>query len=97
VTNKYLLDKYGWTLVEYNQLGKLQKWLCAICGKKYRLNLDHEHLLKDKKQPGSAKRYKVRGLICWKCNKYLISRHKDSRMLRKATEYLDCPPARKII
>ena len=97
MTNKYLLDKYGWTLIEYNKLGKLQKWLCAICEKRYRLNVDHLHVVKDKKSHGACKRYKVRGLLCFQCNKYLVGKHKDSRLLRKAADYLDNPPARAVI
>lgn len=42
---------------------------CAICGKssstfKKRLSVDHNH-----------KTNKIRGLLCFRCNKFLLSRH----------------------
>jgi len=57
-----------------------QHGLCAIClrppkeGK--RLAVDHNH-----------KTGKVRGLLCWFCNKRLLSNHSEAR-LRAAADYL---------
>ena len=62
--------RYGITKDEYNQLLKEQKNKCAICRKKetqvnkkgevYRLCVDHDHVTG-----------KVRGLLCFSCNKTL--------------------------
>ena len=49
--------KYGITLEEVNELHTKQQGLCAICQKKDRLALDHDH------STG-----KVRELLCYRCN-----------------------------
>jgi Recombination endonuclease VII len=57
--------RYGITLVQYNELLVKQNFACAICETPQsmlpkRLNVDHNH------ETG-----KVRGLLCWDCNKRL--------------------------
>jgi hypothetical protein len=58
---------------------------CWICGKTRRkdgrramLFVDHNH------RDG-----RVRGVLCFSHNKYLVGRHRDGRLLRAAAEYLD--------
>ena len=56
---------YGITLAQYDRMLLLQGGVCAICGrppKTKRLAVDHDH--------GPSKR--VRGLTCWRCNKYCV-------------------------
>lgn len=57
---------------------KKQKGCCAICGKhqrefKRRLSLDHSH-----------KSGQLRGLLCYRCNKFIVGRH----TLESATKLL---------
>ncbi len=59
-------SKYGISLQDYIGLCSKQKGLCAIClnpPKKYRLAVDHDH-----------KTNKVRGLLCFPCNRVVIGR-----------------------
>ena len=58
-----------------------QKGCCGICGKherefKRRLNLDHNH-----------KSMKIRGLLCYRCNKFIVGRH-DYESATKLLNYL---------
>lgn len=55
--------------VERQKLSDAQNGKCAICGKDEkeftkRLSVDHNHRTK-----------KVRGLLCFRCNKFLVGRH----------------------
>lgn len=76
--------KYGLTVSQLRALLAMKKG-CWICGKTRRKDgrrlamfVDHDH-----------KTYRVRGVACYRCNKYLIGRHRDGRLLRAAAEYLD--------
>lgn len=77
-----LKREYGITPEDYDRMFKRQGGVCAICGtppKKggRRLNVDHDHKTK-----------KVRGLLCFLCNRGLgIFRDKPDR-LEKAAAYL---------
>jgi hypothetical protein len=51
---------YGMSLGDFNKMKATQKLRCAICSKKRRLNVDHDH------ETG-----KVRGLLCFTCNTHL--------------------------
>jgi hypothetical protein len=78
----HLLRKYGITEDQYNNLLKHQKGHCALCprvveksGK--RLSVDHNH-----------KTGEIRGLLCYRCNKFVIGRHTDPYLLELAAAYL---------
>jgi hypothetical protein len=67
--NSYLVHKYGMTLKQYNQQLRAQNHCCALCGKhkshsKTSLAVDHNH-----------KTGKIRGIVCYRCNKFIIGRH----------------------
>jgi hypothetical protein len=54
---------------EREKLSKAQNGCCAICKKpessfKFRLSVDHNH-----------KTGLVRGLLCYRCNKFIVGRH----------------------
>lgn len=70
VTNRHsarayrLKVKYGITVEQYDRMLKMQRGKCAICSRvpaKLRLSVDHDH-----------KTGRVRGLLCWTCNKYRV-------------------------
>ena len=66
--NAYLLKKYGITLKQYNAKLKEQGGKCAICKKPAKqfsrsLATDHNH-----------KSGRVRGLLCFYCNKFRVGR-----------------------
>lgn len=80
--DKYLQKKYGITLQTYKDMLLKQNNSCDLCGKpasnfKRALHVDHNH-----------KTNKVRGLVCFHCNKELIRRHsKKTATLLK--DYMD--------
>lgn len=82
----HLLRKYGITEEQYNEILLHQKGCCAVCHeppKRFgpKLAVDHDHTT------GA-----IRGLLCFRCNKFVVGRHRDGRLLRAAADYLDSPP-----
>lgn len=78
----YYRRTYGISLDQYNSLRKKQKYSCFICRRhekefSRRLAVDHNH-----------KTGEVRGLLCTYCNKFVIGRHTDPEILRRAALYL---------
>jgi hypothetical protein len=68
--------------IERQKLSDKQQQCCAICKKhesefKKRLAVDHNH-----------KTSKVRGLLCYRCNKFLIGRH-NFTTARQILAYLE--------
>ena len=81
--NWRLKYKYGITLEEYQFQYKKQKGVCKICKQKQKgvrykwLSVDHNH-----------KTGKVRGLLCWHCNKALGLFQDNIKNLKAAIRYL---------
>lgn len=78
---KMLMERYGITKEQYNDMLIAQGCRCAFCGRhrsefKRRLHVDHDH-----------KTGKVRGLLCIGCNKNLVSYH-NLETAKKLVEYL---------
>src|SRR2546427_6511434 len=67
---------YGLTIEDYRNLYEKQKGVCAICSRKLKLNVDHNHFTKE-----------VRGLLCHRCNNGLHFLE-DIKWTEKATSYL---------
>jgi hypothetical protein len=81
VRNKYMQRVYGITIWQYNQMLREQQHGCFICGNEAtRLNIDHCHATG-----------RVRGLLCWKCNRGLQAYNDNPALFRKAVEYLERP------
>ncbi len=85
--DKYLRRKYGISEQIYRQILASQGMACAICKRRPKpgrnLHVDHDH--------GGSRA--VRGLLCFRCNRQIIGRHRDSTLLRNACDYLERPPA----
>ncbi len=91
---------YGITLVEYEAILKEQQGACWICGEKQKnraLAVDHKHVKQDKKQNPRETRARVRGLLCWMCNRALAAYKDDPEVLERAAAYLRAMPAQKIL
>lgn len=72
---------YGITAVERDLLAAQQDGLCAICEREplnHKLHVDHSHLT-----------HKVRGLLCYTCNRLLGDAKDDVLVLRRAIRYLE--------
>ena len=73
---------FGITIEQFDKMMALQNGGCALCGRlpgKKRLSVEHDH-----------KTGRVRGLACFRCNKFLIGRwgEKDIPLIEKLIEYL---------
>lgn len=79
---KYLLQKYGLSLADYDALFKAQGGVCAICHKppppNKNLCVDHNH-----------KTGKIRSLLCLGCNYKIGMMHDDFRFMKSACSYLE--------
>lgn len=85
------LDKYGLTLGAWMALLHRQGGVCAVCKtvpSSGRLNVDHDHVPKWKKLPPEKRRLHVRGLLCYWCNKTLVSRGITIAKSQNVTAYL---------
>lgn len=77
---------YGLTESDYAILLKIQKETCAVCERKIRLVVDHDH-----------KTNKVRGLLCYRCN-VLVGLFENSDIIKhKISQYLINPPISRAV
>ena len=82
-----LMKQYSITPAQWNKMFKRQKGICPICIKpiqgynnkqgKAAANVDHDH-----------KTGRVRGLLCWKCNKMRIGNN-TAEVVRRMLDYLE--------
>ena len=82
---------YGLSSGDYDRLYEIQEGKCYICrratGASKRLAVDHNHVTGE-----------VRGLLCKLCNRDVLGhlRH-DIEAFKRAIEYLENPPARRLL
>lgn len=80
-----LLRKYGLTENDYEKLYKNQKGKCKICNRYFKiLAVDHCH-----------KTFKIRGLLCKKCNSGIGFLNDDPKLIEKALKYLYETPTKE--
>lgn len=89
--DRAILQRYGITGEEYDLLYEAQGRRCAICrvstGARKRLAVDHDHRTGE-----------VRGLVCGRCNHNLLgAAHDGTEILQRAIDYLNDPPAPRIL
>ena len=82
-----LRKKYDMTPDDWERLFELQGGMCAVCDKPFgdrRPHVDHDH------HSG-----RVRGLLCFYCNHYLVAKHEIGKIARlmRVKDYLKNPPA----
>jgi hypothetical protein len=75
--------EYGITIAQYDVMALLGHGACWVCGqkpKKKRLDVDHDHTTK-----------RVRGLLCFICNRYRVGRTKSAQapLYRRIAAYLE--------
>jgi hypothetical protein len=75
--NWCLKRKYGINLEEYNCMIIKQHGRCAICNKKRKLGIDHNHKTKE-----------IRGMLCNQCNQMIGMAYENKNILLKAVKYL---------
>lgn len=90
--SKATLDKYGLSVEDWVALAVRSGWTCGVCTKlppSCRLYIDHEHVPGWKKMaPEDRKKY-VRGLACYRCNRFILNARINATVLRAAANYLD--------
>jgi len=69
---------YGLSAPDYEAMVKEQGGCCALCGKRKKLCVDHNHITG-----------KVRGLLCKPCNVMLGRFNDDPTMFQKVINYLN--------
>ncbi|MGZ4126862.1 MAG: endonuclease VII domain-containing protein [Actinomycetota bacterium] len=70
--------RYGIDETDLAWLALQQADVCGICGSQTRLHVDHDH-----------RSGKVRGLLCFNCNRGLGYIRDDVQVLRNAVQYLE--------
>lgn len=88
-----VVKKYGLSNEDFDRMMTAQNGVCAICGKPsitISLHIDHTHVRGFTKMLPVEKRKYVRGLVCYRCNRFLIGRWKreDAPLFDKAAAYL---------
>ena len=71
---------YEITQEQYDKMFEQQHGVCYICfspPNRQGLNIDHDHITG-----------RVRGLLCWFCNKYIVCGPNTPELLARAIEYL---------
>lgn len=92
---------YGLALGDYDRLYEFQGGKCYICqratGATKKLAVDHNHNCDQGHPRENACRECVYGLLCGPCNKDVIGHlRRDVAAFRRAIDYLENPPARRL-
>jgi Recombination endonuclease VII len=74
----YIKRTFGLTPAEYDALFAAQDGLCAICGTRAAVHIDHDHATG-----------LIRGALCFGCNGGLGQFCDDPDLLRRAIDYLE--------
>lgn len=77
IRSNKLKNRYGISLIDYEELFNKQNGLCKICGKEKELHVDHSH-----------KTGEVRGLLCHRCNNGLGCFDDSPALIQSAIAYL---------
>lgn len=84
-----LTRTYGISLVQVEEILSAQGWLCPVGGEMLPGEdwvIDHDH-----------KQKIIRGVLCRYHNHRVVGRHTDGNLLIRAGEYLNDPPAPKVL
>lgn len=87
--DRYLQRTYGINQEQYDQILEVQNGKCAVCGGTRHtkpLHVDHDH-----------KTGAIRGLLCFRCNRFVIGNTRAAELHAAAARYLTNPPANKVL
>lgn len=90
--SKPTLRKYGLTVDEWRAMLNLQGGVCAVCGTlpaSGTLHIDHEHVRGWTKMEPAQRRLHVRGLLCYRDNRFFCSKGMTPARARRIAEYLE--------
>lgn len=76
----HLRQRYGLSAAEVDVLKASQGGVCAVCGDRPAVHVDHDHTTR-----------RVRGILCELCNGFLGAFNDDPALIRAAIDYLERP------
>lgn len=85
------LKRYGLNIEEWREILKRQNYICPICGKQPtsgRFHIEHEHQKGWKKMPPEKRKLAVRGLACFYCNRFYLSKNMTIKKASNIQRYL---------
>jgi hypothetical protein len=91
IPSKLILDKYGLSSQEWEDILHKQGDMCPICKKESKTGryvTDHFHAKGWKKMSPEQRKLYIRGVTCWWCNKQIIGRGITIEKLQNAINYL---------
>lgn len=86
--NAELKKHFGITIEQYNELLKIQNFVCAICGEKEKVKHHVTGSIKSLAVDHCHETGKIRGLLCQRCNRVLGKVKDNVVILDKMKEYL---------
>ena len=95
VPSKATLRKYGLTVGEWMTLYNKHGGRCHICKReqspeaKRAFHTDHEHISGWSKMPPEQRKLFVRGIICYTCNRFRMTRGTTLETARGMVAYLE--------
>ncbi len=90
--SKATLRRYGISVDEWRAMLDMQDGVCAVCGTlpaSGTLHIDHEHVKGWAKMPPEQRKLHVRGLLCYRDNRFFCSRGMTADRARAVARYLD--------
>lgn len=94
---KSTLKRYGLTEAEFDAILDRQGGVCPICGRvpgrskktgRIRWATDHDHVRGWKDMPPEKRKHYVRGITCWVCNRWYLSRGITAEKAANIAKYL---------
>jgi hypothetical protein len=86
------LKKYGLTLEEWLELYTREHGECHLCHRVFepgkRINVDHVHVRGWKDMPPEKRKTFIRGLLCYRCNRFVTMRGVTTELLIQGYHYL---------
>ncbi len=94
------LRRHGLMVEEWREMAAGQGWACAVCGRKMAGDVrsfcvDHEHVRGWRKMKPAIRRKHVRGILCFFCNHYYVSRSITIEKAEAVVRYLRAYEERK--
>ena len=99
---KQTLNKYGLTEKEWQVLYDKYGGACHLCRKKYitakrNLHIDHEHVPGWKNLPPDERKKHIRGLTCYTCNRFRLTRGTTLETAKKMVTYFKNYEKKKLL
>lgn len=89
VPTRRTLAIYGIDESIWLSLFAAQGWKCGACqASRATWNTDHEHVPGWSKMPAAERARYVRGILCWKCNKFVVQSNLTAETAMNVARYI---------